>query len=267
MLRRHGKEGNAMGSAVMDMPKGVCAPFEIGTLGAFFEPSSTSETNTLIRSEERLIGDLVAAVEKQLLAAIDTRSVAELRDVRMAAWPKYLRALRALQDTVSNLVSEETIDRMNDEGIADLALDLQKKGPSQFGPILTEQALFTLWTMGKIRSLSRKIEDAGEAPAGKQAYDAELVSEYRVNSLWAQFHLDALIAAMKFDKPICEDIRESICDGLRASVNAYAVMKDALLLRHPKSDLPPTGGLPWDEEDEQLLAASMRDMDDNSSDS
>lgn len=247
-----------MGSAVLEIPKQVCAPSEVGTLGAFFQPSPASET-TLVRSDERLLAELVAVLDRQLLSAVDARSEVEFVAVRKHVFPRYVRALRALHDTAANLVSDDVVDQLSDSVMAALANDLEKQ-ELRFGKRLIEQAEFTLWTIRKIRTLSRDICRAGDAPADKRQADMSLANEYCGASWWAQFHLDMLFAAMKYDRPIRENIRESVCDGLRAAVDAYAIMKDALLLRLPAAAEEAAASLPWDEEDEQLLASSMRDV-------
>jgi hypothetical protein len=72
---------------------------------------------------------------------------------------------------------------------------------------------------------------------------------------------------MKFDRPIPEEIREAVCDGLRAAVNAFVIMKEALRLRLPHiEELPLVANLPWDDEDEGLLASSMKDRNANLAD-
>lgn len=253
--------------AIHDIPKGLFPPpSEIGALGAFFQPSRTSEKQ-LVRPDERLIRELVGVLDRQLIAAIETRSKSEFQSVRRDVMPRYVRALRALQDTVINLVSSEMLEAISSGIVAELADTLEKQGESRFGNRLTDQAVFTLWTIRKIGVLGREIISAGNVPADKKESDHALLYEYHNSSLWAQFHLDILFAAIKFDRPICEQVRETICDGLRASVNAYVIMKDALSLRSPKGEeIASALSLPWDEEDEKLLASSMRDMHDDSSD-
>ena len=251
-----GNQGD-MQVAVLDMPKQLCAPFDVGTLGAFFDQSTVIQT-CLIDSDERLIRNLVSVLDNQLLEILQTRSVLEFKQAREKMWPKYVRALRALSDTLSNLVPEnQVVAEISEACLATMAGDLQKQRGVRFGDTLADQAVFTLWTMGKIRSLAKKIESAGE-PRDKDA-DQKLCADYHLNSLWAQFHLDTTVAAMKFRKNIPVDVQGAICDGLRASVNAYAVMKEALLLRISQVSLP-EGPLPWDEEDERLLSSSMRDI-------
>jgi hypothetical protein len=248
-------------AAILDIPKGVVPPASgIGTLGAFFQPSPSCDSR-LVRADERLIQELVAVLERQLIAAVEARSVAEFKAVRESVMPRYVRALRALNETVINLVSAESLESLTDKVSRELANDLEKQRDSRFGDKLTDQALFTLWTIRKIRALGREIARAGRAPEDKSLSDDKLRHEYRIVSLWAQFHLDVLFAAMKFDRPIFDETKETICEGLRAAVNAFVIMKDALALRHPTIPADaPTLILPWDEEDERLLASSMRDI-------
>lgn len=250
-----------METAIFEIPKGVCPPpSEIGTLGAFFQPTLASEKN-LVRSDERLIRELVSVLDRQLIAAIDTRSVAEFISVRNNVLPRYIRALRALYDTVTNLVPADSLESMSVSINSELADDLEKQRESRFGDKLTDQAIFTLWTLQKIADLGREISLAGPAPTDKKQADLQLRQEYHVTSLWAQFHLDLLFEAMKFDRPIGEHMREIICDGLRAAVNAYVIMKDTLSLRSSQvAESTPALVLPWDGEDERLLASSMRGL-------
>jgi hypothetical protein len=243
-------------SAVLEMPKGVCVtPSEIGTIGAFYEPTAASERK-LIYSDQQLIRELVKVLDRQLLDLVDSRSPEEFEYARKRVWPRYVRALRALHDTASNLISDEVLAQISDSLLPSLAADLEKQ-EGALGSKLVEQSVFTLWMMPKIRTLAQEIVKAGDAP--DRAADNLLIDEYQSTSLWAQLHLDAIFAALKFDRPVRESIREPICNGLRAAVNAYAIMKDALYLRHPIVDEGPLEALPWDAEDDELLASSIGD--------
>ena len=250
-----GNQGD-MQVALLDMPTQLCAPFDVGTLGAFFDQSSAVQTS-LKDSDERLIGNLVSVLDNQLLEILQTRTVVEFKQTREKIWPRYIRALRALSDTISNLVAEDQVAAISEACLATLAGDLQKQRGVRFANSLADQAVFTLWTMGKIRSLGKQILDSGD-PRDRDL-DSKLCADYHISSLWAQFHLDTTLAALKFGKDIPYEIQGTISDGLRASVNAYAIMKEALSLRVSQASLP-EGSLPWDEGDERLLSSSMRDI-------
>ena len=191
---------------------------------------------------------------------MESRTALEFTQARAKAWPKYIRALRALSDTMSNLVSDEQMDAQAARIFRELTDDLEKQRGVRFGSALVDQAIFSLWVLGKMRSLGSTICAVGRPHAKNKKADLELHSEFRACSLWSQFHLDCAIAAIKFRKAIPVDVQDQILDGLRALVNAYAIMKEALALRLPNLQGAPSSELPWDEEDDRLLASSMRDM-------
>lgn len=257
-----GNEGD-MPVALLDMPRELCAPFDVGNLGSFVGQSSTVQT-VFVQSDEDLIRKLVLVLDNQLLGVLESRSVQEFAETRASVWQKYVRARRALSDTMSNLVSETEMESIAKACLSTLTADLQKERGVRFGDALTDQSIFMLWTLGKINVLAKIVNEAGE-PRDKDA-DLKLHADYQLYSLWAQFHLDAVAAAMKFKKTMQDDIQGVLCDGLRASVNAFAVLKEALDLRVSKTDPAVAAALPWDEEDERLLASSMRDMNGNLSD-
>jgi hypothetical protein len=117
--------------------------------------------------------------------------------------------------------------------------------------------------MDKMVSFAPKIAAAG-APRDEAA-DMQLNKDFHLTSTWARFHMDCVVAAMKFRRTIPEQIQDKICDGLRAAVNAYAIMKEARALRLPQVEEPLIGDtLPWSEDDDRLLASSMRDLRDYS---
>lgn len=244
-----------MQEALLEMPSGLCPPFEAGALGALFEPSSTRETK-LISSEVSLIGTLLSQLDRQLLEGLGSRTAKEFMLVRNKMLPRYVRALRALSDTMSNLVSPAEIEQRSKEALVAISSDLEKQRGARFTDQLVEQALFTMWTLGKNRELGRQICAEAE-PIDKKA-DAALALDYQVHSRWAQFHLDSVVAAMKFRKDVPSEIQEALCDGMRAMVNAHVIIKEALSLRRSQAEAPAIANLPWDEEDERLLASSMR---------
>ncbi len=246
-----------MNVAFADMPRQVCVPFDVSTLGSFVGQSSSVQT-ILIQSDEELIRKLVSMLDNQLLGVLETRSILEFTKARAEIWPKYIRARRALSDTMSNLASESKMEAIAKTSSATLAADLQKQRGVRFVDVLVDQAVFTLWTFGKMGALAKIVNAAGE-PLDKDV-DQRLNSEYQLCLLWAQFHLDSVVAVMKFKKTVPDDIQQVICDGLRSSVNAFAILKEALSLRTSPVDVQPPATLPWDEEDERLLASSMRDI-------
>jgi hypothetical protein len=249
-----------MGSAVLALPKGVLGPAEVGSIGAFFDfdVAAPQQEEKLGSRETRLISNLISQLDIYLTKAISAGTPAAFDKQREKVWPKYVRSLRALQDTIANFLPESTLEQLRNEAVTALENDFRKSGMERFGPRLTEQAEFTLWTLGKIRTLGKQLFSL-EVSDAKRKEDMRLCQQYHLDSLWSQFHMDCLVAAEKFDISVDENIRESVCEGLRAAVNAYATMRAALALRIPPIERPSVA-LPWDEEDERLLASSMRDV-------
>ena len=102
-----GNQGN-MQVALLDMPRQVCAPFDVGTLGSFVGQSSSVQT-ILIQSDEELIRKLFSMLDNQVLAVLESRSVSESIQKRSELWSNYVRARRALWDTMTNLTSPSSI--------------------------------------------------------------------------------------------------------------------------------------------------------------
>jgi hypothetical protein len=242
--------------ALLEMPPQLC---EIGTPGALFEDSLQ---RTLGRAQENLIRGLVSVMDKILLETLSAQSVTEFKTIRAKQWPKYIRAVRALSDTLGNFMSKDARDVVAKEALSALEADLEKQ-EDRFGDVLTEQGIFTLYTIGRVRSLAK---DIAIRPLSREnrAADSSLLSEYSATLYWSGFHLDLMIAAIKFERPIASELRPEMCEGLRAAVNAFTIAKEALLLRSPRIEEAPVAELPWDDEDEELLALSMRDFDANS---
>jgi hypothetical protein len=248
------------GIGLLDMPPQLC---EVGAPGALYEQSSTLE-DSLARPKERLVRELISVLDNVLLEGLSARSLSEFMETRKSAWPKYIHAVRALSDTLSNLLSKEAREASARMAITSLEENLERQ-EARFGDVLTDQAIFTASTIGRMRSLGAQIT-AIALPREMRKADAVLLSEYSSHAYWSSFHLDLMVAAMKFNRPMPEELREAVCEGLRAAVNAYAIMKEALFLRSPCVEEAPPHTFPWDEEDEQLLASSMRDLNANLSD-
>ena len=109
-LHSIGMTGNPIG-ALLDMPQLGVAPFVVGTVGALYEPSIVVETE-LVRSDERLVRELLTMLDKQLLGVLESRTEAEFSEQRSEVFSKYVRALRALSDTMSNLVAESEMEAL-----------------------------------------------------------------------------------------------------------------------------------------------------------
>ncbi len=246
-----------MGALALDFSQSVPFRSEIGSLGALYEEPVLPKPEA---SEDRdIIFALSRQISRQLAAAINSKSRAEFMAVRNEGLPRYARALRALSDTVMNLFPESVLGDLAPRGFELLSDDLERS--QVLKEELKEQALFTLWTLKKVRPLTRQLsETRWLLDDEKKKRDAELALEYNYYAIGAQFHLDAVMSVIRLEKNVNEEVQHEMCNGLRALVNAYTIIQDGLSLRHTTQEPALSEGLPWDEEDADLLASSMKDI-------
>lgn len=244
---------------MLEMPKRVVQPFEANTLGAL-DATASGETVVIKRTDENVLRQLTESLDKQLLAVLACRTPQEFADARQRVWENYFRARRALSDTISVLVPKHLITTLRLATMERVAEDLKRSRNVLFSDLIADQVEFSEWIVNKIQCLCHEVTKAGE-PCDLDA-DRKLNEEFYLHAAWGQFHYDCILEAMKFDRPISEEIQGSIRDGLRAWVNAVAIVEEALCLRLDGTDntIQLFDG-PWDEEDEELLSSSMRDLD------
>jgi hypothetical protein len=245
---------------MLEMPTRVAPPFEVGTLGTL---GANENGLARRRKDEDLIHNLVSVLDEQLLHVLQCRQTSECHDARAKVWPKYVRARRALTDTMSNLVPEKTREHLSAAAQAKIAADLDGARGILFGDAVADQMMFSMWVVSKMQAIGEQI--AKSSPPKDEDEDRKLIADFHLFAMWGQFHYDCVIASMKFNLALPDDIQEAVCDGLRAWVNASVIVEEALALRQPSVEQAPEVALPWDEEDEQLLASSMRDLDAESS--
>ena len=246
-------------------PEGLLAslaPDVVGTLGASFEQQRIEIDNeSLSNSDVKLIAQLAFQIHRQILRVLEARSLSEFKRRRDDAWANYARAVRALSDTMRNFMPREAFIALSNKALEVFTQDFESERGRSFTEELINQIQFTLWTLRRLTSLGFAIDAAGNPPEEMRGADAELNKDYRTHSLWSQFHVDITLAALSLHKTITGEIQHEICEGLRAAVNAYAIGEEALALRAPRLETPVVTNSAWDEEDAELLASSMRDLD------
>ena len=200
------------------------------------------------------------------LAAIEKRTEVEFTAQVLAGFNDYVRVLRAKSDLLQVVLRNDTkaTERLVSQSLTELEGDFRDDGRQRFGEAVSEQAIFTVWTLRKTAARLWKLFDPQfinlELPeSSKQKCDA-LGSSFALYSSWAQFHLECLTTAMRLNKAIYPDVLPAIINGLRSEVNAYAIAKQMADLYLPREEETPGTPYAWDEEDEELLASSMKDM-------
>jgi hypothetical protein len=249
-----------MESALLDMPPRIDEPFEVHTLGAL-DTTSSDASSAIKRADADLIRKMTDTLDKQLLGVLSCRTQQELIETRERVWSKYFRARRALSDTIDLVVPKNVIQLVRFATAEKISEDLVRYRGVLFAEQVAEQVEFTDWLLTKMQFLGRTVAKAGE-PRDRNA-DSKLHEDFLLCTSWGQFHYDCVLASMKFELPIPEQIQGSIRDGLRAWVNATSIMEEALALRVEDGSerLPEFFDGPWDKEDQELLESSMKDLD------
>ena len=104
------------------------------------------------------------------------------------------------------------LQRLSWEAFSEIESDLRDQGLAKFGQMARDQAVFTAWTLRKIDALLPHVSAAPQEQ--HKALDQKLAKQFSLYFGWSQFHLDCLLASIRFDKAISPDILDEICDGL-----------------------------------------------------
>jgi hypothetical protein len=240
------------------------APSAIGSVGldgllALVGLPSKRSTGELSGHVVEVFNGITALIDGLLLPAIDAHTAEEFRAVRDVIFGDYARAVIALSGLVQMVVPEPTIERILGESFCEMEAEFKAKGLLRFGAPAKEQAIFTIWTLRRTSSLIAKIIAAGPVSENLREQDSKIASEFSAAIAWTQFHLDCLVCSIRFDKEIQIDVLEVVQDGLRAVVNAYGLARRGLVLRAPSPE-PVPSFIEWDDEDQELLESSMKDM-------
>jgi hypothetical protein len=245
-----------MGSIAIAMPAGVGRVSLSDVLRLVGLPSETERAAKKIGSGEELIRIIVAVIDDLVLRAVEKRSAEEFRRAREEVFPQYFEAMRAFGSLIRIVVPQHAMDRLISESLSELEADFRDLGPAAFGSDMANRGTFTVWTLRKIKDLAEEIGNLGPPPGHKT--DSEMAMKFAAYAVLSRFHVDCLVRSMRTGKPIYPEIREQIANGLRAAVDAYAWIRQAIDLRSPAQE--PEIIIPWEEEDDYLLADSMNSL-------
>ncbi|HUI82358.1 MAG TPA: hypothetical protein VLY24_30755 [Bryobacteraceae bacterium] len=223
-------------------------------------PSEREQAARIADGAGELVRTVVSVIDNLVTACIERRTANEFLQKRNEVFPQYFVAMRALGDLTKIVLPKQAIERLVAESFSEMEADFRELGPPTFGTDLTERGMFTVWTLRKIHDLAQEIV-ASPIPIEDDSKnkDNEMAMEFVTLAVWNRFHVDCLTKSMRAKKPLYPEVVEPIRDGLRAAVNAYACIRRWADLRNPKAE-PVLSHVEWSEEDECLLADSMRDL-------
>jgi hypothetical protein len=216
------------------------------------------------RAAEQITGtanDLIATIQNLLNQIIvdvcAKRTAEEFCAARSEYFPKYVQVMMALSGFISAVVPSSVVDRLTWESLSEMEADFRDEGRAAFGNDISDQAIFTVWTMRKIHDLVSGMDES------KPSRDVQASNELAVKCvnylLYSRFHLDCLKMSLRSERIIYPDVLEPISEGLRSLVNAYAYVRQMSDLRTPEAE-EELIHIDFDDEEQELLALSMRDI-------
>jgi hypothetical protein len=122
---------------------------------------------------------------------------------------------------------------------------------------LKDQALFSLWELGKVVDLANFIHSRPPLPEAKREEDMRLSSTCTTELVFGRLHLDCLIYAISTKRVHSEEVLELISDGMRHFVNGHVAIRLGARLRQETTDDEPINLIPLDEEDREHLALAF----------
>jgi hypothetical protein len=208
-------------------------------------------TDELFKSIGTILNDI-------MMDMLSTRTATQYCAARDSYLATYMQVMLGLSKLISATVKPSVIDRLTYESLSEMEADFRDCGAQVFGEDMKDQALFTVWTLRKINDLTNQICSADAIEPHLLPTDHKMASMFVSHVLYGRFHLDCMKASLRTNTPIYPEVLDCVSDGLRAVVNAYAYIKQASDLRckpHSEDMIM----IDFDEEEQELLAASMKD--------
>jgi hypothetical protein len=128
----------------------------------------------------------------------------------------------------------------------------------KFCPVdLKDQALFSLWELGKVVDLADFIHSRPPLPDSKREEDMRSSAVCTTELLFGRIHLDCLGYAISVKHVQSDDVREMLSEGMRHFVNGHIAIRFGARLRQEIVNESPVELIPLDDEDHKYIAHSM----------
>src|SRR2546425_4077511 len=145
-------------SAVGTLPRESLAeglrPRTIDELRAFVGLAPKQTVNISISIND-MFERITLATDSLLLKAIEKRTAVEFAATTADSFNDYVRVLRAKADLLKVILRDnrQLTERLVNESLVELEADFNEHGLQRFGMSLTNQAIFTVWTLRKTAPL------------------------------------------------------------------------------------------------------------------
>ena len=216
--------------ATVALPKGI-GGINFGELLKLVGlPSQRERAEKHLAETAEVVRPIVSIIDGLIMRTIEKRSAQDFESARDEVFPQYFAAMRALGDLARIVVPKHTMDRVIAESFSGLEADFREFGLSAFGADIRDRGIFTVWTLRKINDLAQEIIPL-DSSKDKDGNDAKIAMKFALYAIWTRFHVDCLVKSMRTKQPIYPEVLEPIRDGLRAVVDAYAWIRQAVDLR------------------------------------
>jgi hypothetical protein len=207
-----------------------------------------------------LFRNIATILDQMLTDVTEKRTAVDFCAARDEYFPRYVQVMLALGSLINAVVPPPVIERLTFESLSEMEADFRDDGLSAFGSEIKDQAMFTVWTLRKINDLAQGISASDKPASHLTSDDKHYAASFASHVLYSRFHLDCLKMSLRTNRALYPEVLESVSEGLRATVNAYAWIRQGAALRSAKSDeLAFDTAIDWDDEEEGLLSSSMND--------
>jgi hypothetical protein len=253
--QKEGVKMNGSAAVMEELARGLASE----TITLIGLPSEKSARQQLSGTVDDLVKAVATLIEGMLTSAIEKRSANEFRAAVQDFFPVYFRSLAAVSGILHASAPRHAVESLVNESFCELEADFRDHAVSAFGADIRDQAIFTVWTLRKVNDLTGIIVSAGKVAELHKKRNEKLAANYAHYALFARFHIDCLTLSMRTKRTIYPDVLPAISDGLRAAVDAYAGIRQAVDLYAPQPE-PELTTLEPDDEDRELLQESIYDM-------
>jgi hypothetical protein len=227
---------------------------------AFLASRSKKFARQLTAPMGEVLNGFAGAIDQILLRVIEKRTAEEFSAAYSEYFPKYAAMTLSLSQAAHAIVPADVIEHLTRESICEVEADFRDRALEAFGADVRDQVMFTVFTLRKINELIAMISSS-KPERSKREKDKEYCLNFNLNALRAHFALDCLSLALRQERAIYPEVMEELKDSLRAMVNAYAWARQGAAIRFPADEeVLPFSDMGEDEEDRELLHASMLDM-------
>jgi hypothetical protein len=227
---------------------------------AFLAFPAKSAAQQVSGTTEDLFQNISTIISGILSDVISARTAAQYCATREQCLHTYTQVMMGLGQLIRATVPDKVIDRLTYESLSEMEAEFREYGVGAFGTEMTDQALFTVWSLRKIFDLvmANLCTNANLNPELVKT-DMEMAQDFSTHVLYGRFHLDCLTMSLRSSKPIYPEVLDCISEGLRNVVNAYATARQACDLRHPRQE-EELVMIEFDDEEQELLHSSMKDV-------